>query len=119
MESIAEARSAIERDPIASLFPHILSLVLGEARRYDEEVAAAQAGIALDSNYAHLHMQLGHGLVHLGRSDEGIEALRRAATLAPDVPVEQSWLGLRCYRQRCVACSGRWQRFDPNPYLGR
>ena len=92
-ESVAEARSAVERDPVSLLSRFILGSTLVMARRFDSAIAEAQAGIELDPSYAHMHQRLGWGLAGLSRYDEAVEAFRQATILAPGDPVLQAHLG--------------------------
>ena len=91
---IAEVREAVEGDPLSLLCRHFLALGLYCAERFDDVIAEAEDGIALDPSAYYLHMARGWGLAGLGRHTEAIESHRRATNLAPHDPAPQGYLGL-------------------------
>ena len=76
-KSVAEARAAVERDPLSLHNRHCLAQVLWLARQFDASVAEVRTGLELDRAYYILYWDLGVALLSLGRHDEGVEALRR------------------------------------------
>ena len=121
-ESVAEARSAVERDPVSLLSRFILGSTLVMARRFDSAIAEAQAGIELDPSYAYMHLRLGWGLAGLSRYDEAVEAFRQATILAPGDPVLQShlgWvLGVAGRRQEALKILDDLERRRSQEYVG-
>ena len=75
-EAVAEARSAVERDPVSALPRFSLAQVFVAARRFEEAIAVAHAAIELDPSFPSSFQALGWGMVGLGRYDEAVEAFR-------------------------------------------
>ena len=92
-KSVAEARAAVERDPLSLHNRHCLAQVLWLARQFDASVAEVRTGLELDRAYYILYWDLGVALLSLGRHDEGVEALRQATSFAPGDPGPQACLG--------------------------
>lgn len=82
-ESIAEARAAVERDPLSSFNRVILSLMFLLARDTDAVISESRAGLALDPGFTHHYNALGQGLGVAGRYAEAADAFRQAADGAP------------------------------------
>ena len=61
-ESVAEARAAVERDPLSLMKRYQLALVLTLARRYDAAMAEVHGGLELDASYHLFYQPLGWGL---------------------------------------------------------
>ena len=91
--SVAEARYAVEHDPIAPVSHSSLVSALLYARRFDAAIAEARAGLARDPHCHLWSLGLGAGLAGLGRYDDAVEALRQATIVGPDDPVAQAHLG--------------------------
>ena len=90
-ESIAEARSAVDRDPLSSFSRFILFVTFLLAGRTDAAISEARSGIALDPSYTHHYNALGQGLMESGRHAEAVDAFRQAADR---VPGDAFFLGL-------------------------
>ena len=69
-EAVAEARSAVEGDPVSALPRFSLAQVFVAARRFEEAIAVAHAAIELDPSFPSSFQALGWGMVGLGRYDE-------------------------------------------------
>jgi tetratricopeptide (TPR) repeat protein len=81
-ESIAEARRAVELDPLAVLSNQVLANAYLSARRYDLAVAQCQKGLELHPDDSSLNHILGWAYVYKGMYDKGIETI--AKSLAVD-----------------------------------
>ena len=82
-ESIAEARSAVDRDPLSPLSRFIVFATLLLDGQTDASISEARSGIALDPSYTHFYNALGQGLCVSGRHAEAVDAFRQAADRAP------------------------------------
>ena len=121
-ESVAEARSAVERDPVSANCRYCLAHVLTLARRFEEVVAEANAGIEFDPSFNLFYSALGLGLAGLGRLDETVEVSRQGTDAAPGVPVMQAqlgWaLGLAQHRQEALTVLEDLERRRSQDYVG-
>ena len=121
-ESAAEARSAVERDPLSTNCRFVLAQQFALARRFEEAMAEAHAGMELDSSYTHFYQALGWGLAGLGRYDEAVEAFRQLAIGAPDDTFPQGclgWaLGLAGHRQEALTILEDLERRRSKGYVG-
>ena len=70
-ESIAEARRALELDPLAVLTNEVLGYAYLCARRHDLAVAQSQAALELHPEESSLHYLLGWAYVYQGMFDKG------------------------------------------------
>ena len=91
-EAIVMARRALEHDPLSASNRSVLALVLLLGRRFDEAVAEAETLIEVAPDYHSGYWWRGCGALGLGRFDDGVEQLTRAATLSAD-PLSQGLLG--------------------------
>ena len=119
--SVAEARSAVERDPISPHTCSIFAMVSVLARQFDPAVAAVRAGLELDPSYPILHWQLGWGLAGLGKYDEAVEVSRQATKVPGGDPLPQAnlgWvLGLAGRRQEALEILGDLERRRSESYV--
>ena len=90
--AIAEAQLIVERDPLSVYDRNTLSLQLSLARRFDQAIAEAEAGIELEPSHQG-YCNLGYPLLALGRYDEAVQAFRQATIVAPADPLSQGYLG--------------------------
>ena len=92
------------------------------AKRFEEAIAEARAGIELDPNSHFSYMTLGWGLTGLGRRDEAVEALRQEAIIAPGDAFPQAllgWaLGVAGHRQEALTILGDLERRRSESYVG-
>ena len=106
-ESITEAQSAVERDPLNPNSRTTLAAAFCFARRFDEAIAAAQTGLGLDANHFYFYVCSGWALIGLGRHEEAVEACRHATNIAPEMLVARGCLGaalgLAGHRQEAFA----------------
>ena len=121
-ESVAEARSAVERDPVSPFCCYILAGVFVKARRFEEAIAESHAGIELDPSYHFLCMSLGWGLAGLGRHDEAVDAFRQQVIAAAGDSFSQGWLGwalgLAGQRQEALIILDDLERRRRQAYVG-
>ena len=100
----------------------MLALIFGTARRYEEAIAAARAGIELDPGSYLSYQALGRALVGLGRGDEAVEAFRRQVAIASGDLMSQAelgWaLGAAGQREEAHAILGNLKRQRGKRYVG-
>ncbi len=72
-------------DTIPQVF-FALGGVYTRQKRFDDAVAASRRAIELDTNYADGYAQLAGTLIQAGQPEEGLEAVRKAIRLNPDLP---------------------------------
>ena len=100
-EAVAEARFAVERDPVSAL---------------------RHAAIELDPSFPSSYQALGWGLVGLGRYDEAVEACRQQVIVVPGDPMAQAghgWaLGLAGRKQEALTILEDLERRRSESYVG-
>jgi tetratricopeptide (TPR) repeat protein len=101
-ESIAEAKLALEADPLAMLTNQMLGNAYANARHYDLAIAQYQKGLDLHPNDSALQYQLGWAYVYSGAYDKGIETIRSSQavdgidpSLSPDLAYINAMTGNR------------------------
>jgi tetratricopeptide (TPR) repeat protein len=77
-ESIAEAKLALEVDPLSMLTNQMLGNAYSSARRYGLAIAQYQKGLELYPNDSSLQYQLGWAYVYAGSLDKGIQSIRNS-----------------------------------------
>ncbi len=121
-ESVDEARSAVERDPLSPHCRGILANVLAMARRFEEAFAESHAGIKLDPSYPFSYEPLGLAYAGLGKNGEAIEAFRQLVIASPGEPLSQAllgWaLGLARRRQEALSILEALERRRSQDYVG-
>lgn len=80
-ESIAQARRAIELDPLAVLSNQVLADAYLSARRYDLAIAQCQAALELHPEESSLHHILGWAYVYQGKYENGVESITKSLAL--------------------------------------
>ena len=119
--SVAEARHAVEREPLSVFGRHILAIKLYHARRFDDAIIQAFGNIELDPTYYVFHQGLGWALAGLGRHEEAVAALGRALSLTPDDLLTQASVclesGLAGQRHEAVTISENLDRRRANEYV--
>ena len=92
------------------------------ARRFDEAIEEAQAGIDLDPSYYMFHLALGTGLAGLGKYDEAAETLGHTAVVTSGNPAAQGahgWaLGRAAQRQEAQRLLSDLERRRSQEYVG-
>jgi TolB-like protein/Tfp pilus assembly protein PilF/predicted Ser/Thr protein kinase len=90
-ESIAEAKLALEADPLAMLTNQMLGDAYASARRYDLAIAQFEKALELHPNHPALQYQLGWAYVYSKAYDKGIDYIKRSQaaevdpSLSPDL----------------------------------
>jgi TolB-like protein/DNA-binding winged helix-turn-helix (wHTH) protein/Tfp pilus assembly protein PilF len=86
-EAVSEARRALELDPLNLMISTWVGLRFYLARNYSAAVVQNRDSVELDPTFAAAHLLLGKGYVQAGTYDEGVNELRRAATLSGGSPL--------------------------------
>jgi tetratricopeptide (TPR) repeat protein len=60
---------------------------------FRQSLAAEDVALALQGEHAHAHMTRGQALIYLGRTDEGLQALRQAVATRPEIAALHLALG--------------------------
>ncbi len=115
-ESIAEARRALEVDPLSIPVNNIVGEMLGAARQWDQAIDQYQKTVELDPTVALVHENLGTALDEIGRYDDAIGEylLARALSGEDDCIVAElrnayQRYGLRGFRQKQLQLAlARW-----------
>jgi serine/threonine-protein kinase len=101
-ESIAEAKLALEVDPLSMLTNQMLGNAYTSARRYDLAIAQYQKGLELYPNDSSLQYQQGWAYVYAGAIDNGMRGIRNSLAvdgvdpnLSPDLAFIDAMLGNR------------------------
>jgi serine/threonine-protein kinase len=77
-ESIAQAKRAVELDPLAVLTNQVLGEAYLSARRYDLAIAHCQAALEVHPEESSLLLILGWAYVYKGMYDKGAEAIAKS-----------------------------------------
>jgi tetratricopeptide (TPR) repeat protein len=80
-ESIAEAKRAVELDPLSVLTNEVLASAYLSARRYDLAIAQCQRALELYPENSSLQLILGWAYVYHGEHDKGVEAITKSAAI--------------------------------------
>ena len=119
--SLAEARSAVERDPLSVFSAHSLAFQLFVARQFEAAIAVAHAGIDMEPAYHPFHFDLGFSLGCLGKYEDAVAALRQATSIAPGDAISAAYLGwalgLGGHRQEALAILGNLEQRRTEGYF--
>ena len=74
-----------------------LGFVYYQTQRVDQAIKAYQRSLALRSDLAETHYALGHILLELGRHEEAIPSLKKAAELKPS---KEAWMALGAAQEK-------------------
>lgn len=85
-ESVAEARKALEVDPLSIPVNNIVGEMLAASRHWIEAIGQYQKTIELDPNVPLVHENLGIALEEVGRHDQAIDEYLVARTLSGEDP---------------------------------
>ena len=83
-EAVAQARRAVELDPLSIRFSAGLARIYYYARRYDETIRQYRQALELDPNDVFVHEALGDAYQRRGFAPDAIAEWRAALTLAGD-----------------------------------
>ena len=86
-EALAEARRALELDPLNLMISTWVGLRYYLAHNYSGAIEQNRNSVDLDSNFAAAHLLLGEDYVQAGLHSKGISELKRAASLSGDSPL--------------------------------
>jgi TolB-like protein/Tfp pilus assembly protein PilF/predicted Ser/Thr protein kinase len=107
-ESIAEAKLALEADPLAMLTNQMLGDAYASARRYDLAIAQFEKALELHPNHPALQYQLGWAYVYSKAYDKGIDYIKRSQaaevdpSLSPDLAYIDAITGKRNQAHQCL-----------------
>ena len=100
-EAVSEARRALELDPLNLMISTWVGLRYYIARDYSAAIKQNRESVELDPNFAAAHLLLGEDYIQAGIYGEGVNELRRAATLSGDSPLYTAQLAV------ALAATGR------------
>jgi tetratricopeptide (TPR) repeat protein len=86
-EAVSEARRALELDPLNLMISTWVGLRYYLARDYSAAIEQNRDSVELDPNFAAAHLLLGEDYVQVGAYGEGVNELKRAATLSGGCPL--------------------------------
>src|SRR6202162_4540371 len=81
-EALAEASRAQELDPLNLMISTWVALRYYQAHNYSRAIEQGRNSVELDSNFAAAHLLLGEGYVQAGLRSDGVNELKRAASLS-------------------------------------
>jgi len=86
-EALAEAKRALELDPLNRMISTWVGLRYYTARDFTRAIEQNRNSIELDPNFAAAHLLLGEDYVQAAMRNEGVSELKRAASLSGDSPL--------------------------------
>jgi len=92
-EAVAEAKRAEELDPLSAIVNINEAQILYMARRYEEAKQVALKTLELAPDFYAAHCYLGIIDLHMGKPEDGIAELEKAATLSADNDLVVGFLG--------------------------
>jgi TolB-like protein/class 3 adenylate cyclase/Flp pilus assembly protein TadD len=92
-EGLAEARRAVELDPLSHETVTFLGFNLYFARRYDQAIEQLRLAVATDPDFYWSHVFLGRAYARAGEPAEAIAELRTARQLEPTNPEIDAAMG--------------------------
>ena len=92
-EAIAEARLAVELDPLSLLTQAAAARPYYNARRYSEAIAQAKRALEIDSTFSRAHYWLGMSYEQTARFPEAIREFEETIKRAGPIPVYSAALG--------------------------
>jgi serine/threonine protein kinase/tetratricopeptide (TPR) repeat protein len=92
-EAIAEIRRALELDPFSDAISSQSIAIYTMARQYDRAIEQAKKNLALDSNSALAHEELGWAYIYKSMPREAIAEFQAASNFAKDNPSVMGGLG--------------------------
>jgi predicted O-linked N-acetylglucosamine transferase (SPINDLY family) len=99
-------RQILQTGPAHPRALHLLGLLAGQARRWDEAIASYQEALRLRPDFAEVHNSLGRLLFEQGRPAEALPSFQEAVHLCPDFPEAHANLG------DAFHLLGRWQEAE-------
>ena len=92
-EGIAELKRAQEMDPLSLLVPALIGWTNYFAGRFDDAIEHYLPILEMDPDFMVGHWFLGEALIELGRNEEGVAELERAAELSDRSSRSLAYLG--------------------------
>jgi tetratricopeptide (TPR) repeat protein len=89
-EALAEAKRALELDPLNLMISTWVGLRYYMARDYSHAIEQNRNSVELDPNFAAAHLLLGEDYVQAGFHSEAANELKKAANLSGDSPLYRS-----------------------------
>jgi TolB-like protein/DNA-binding winged helix-turn-helix (wHTH) protein/Tfp pilus assembly protein PilF len=85
-QAIAEARQALELDPLSVNFNYVLGRELFFSRQYDQAIEQLRKTIQMDPNFLRAHLGLGNTYLAKGAYEEAILELKKAVEISKGGP---------------------------------
>ena len=92
-EALAEARSALDLDPVSPAASHILSVQLYLAREFDQAIQQCRWTLEMEPNYAVAYAVLGQAYLSKGLCGEALPHLDKYLALSRRAPASLALLG--------------------------
>ena len=86
-EALAEASRALNLDPLNLMISTWVALRYYQAHNFSRAIEQARDSVEMDSNFAAAHLLLGEGYVQAGLHNEGVNELKKAASLSGGSPL--------------------------------
>jgi len=86
-EALAEASHALNLDPLNLMISTWVALRYYQAHNFSRAIEQARDSVEMDSNFAAAHLLLGEGYVQAGLHNEGVNELKKAASLSGGSPL--------------------------------
>jgi tetratricopeptide (TPR) repeat protein len=93
-QALAEARRALQLDPLNLMISTWLGLRYYLARDYSHAIEQNRGSVELDPNFAAAHLLLGEDYIQAGLHSEAVDELRRAANLSGGSPLYTAQVGV-------------------------
>jgi tetratricopeptide (TPR) repeat protein len=91
-EAVAEARRALELDPLSLVINADVGTALTSARRYDQAIEQLRKTVEMDPGFYYAYWTLGNALEMKGFNEEAISEYKKAIALNDD-PLPRALLG--------------------------
>ena len=85
-EAIAEAKRAVELDPLSAQYLHDLGWVVQLARQYDGAIEQFEKALQMESGMTNAHRGLGESYAYKGMHEKSIEAMQNSVKTAEGGP---------------------------------
>ena len=91
--ALAEARSAVELDPLSQGANAMEAMALAYSGQYDAAIRRCHKALEIDPNFVELYYALGVACQSKGLYDEAIAAFEKGAAVTGRMPLILGWLG--------------------------
>jgi serine/threonine protein kinase/Tfp pilus assembly protein PilF len=109
-EGVKMIRLAESLNPLALRAMTLTAWTLYQAGLFSEAIAKAEQIVQLDKNFPQGYVQLGNALMHVGRADEALAAIRQADMMMPNTALTKYLL--------CFALVAAGKREEARSVLG-